>query len=193
MQRIEKLTIDAAPEESKPVMENIKSAFGKVPNIFATTANSPAALKALMGIFGALGNGVLKGKPHEAIALRVGEMNGCKYCTAAHTAKAKMAGATVEETIDFRKGISSDAKIQALLELASLINIKRGALSDSELEDARGAGLSDEEILETLAIVICNIFTNTINALVKTEVDFPAAPDINQCGSGGCNCGCSCH
>ena len=34
------------------------------------------------------------------------------------------------------------------------------------------------EIMETLAIVVLNVFTNTINALVKTEVDFPAAPEL---------------
>jgi len=192
MQRINKLTIESAPEGSKPVMEQIQKAFGKVPNIFASTANSPAALKALMGVFGALDTGVLKGKAHEAIALRVGEMNGCKYCTAAHTAKAKMAGASEAETIDFRKGKSADAKIQALLSLAESINANRGAITDGELEAARGAGLSEEEIMEALAIVICNIFTNSINALVKTEVDFPPAPNLNECGSGGCGCGCNC-
>jgi uncharacterized peroxidase-related enzyme len=178
MQRITAKTIDNAPEASKPVMEKIKGKFGKVPNIFATLGTSPAALKALMGIFGALEEGTLTGKPHEAIALRVGELNGCKYCTAAHTAKAKMAGATPEEAVDFRKGKSSDAKIQSLIKLAEKLNEKRGNLSDGELAAARGAGLTDAEILETLAIVICNVYTNAINALVKTEVDFPKIPEL---------------
>lgn len=178
MQRITALKIADAPEGSKPVMEKIKGKFGKVPNIFASVAHSPAALKALMGIFGALDEGELAGKRHEAVALRVGELNGCKYCTAAHTAKAKMAGASVEEAIGFRKGESADAKTKALLDLATLLNQKRGALSDAELQAARAAGLSDAEIVETLAIVVCNIYTNAINALVQTEVDFPAAPAL---------------
>lgn len=179
MQRIAALDIDSAPEGSKPVMEQIKAKFGKVPNIFASAANSPAALKALMGMFGALDGGGLPGKPHEAIALRVGEMNGCKYCSAAHTAKAKMAGASEEETVQFRKGEADDAKIKVLLDLAGPLNEKRGAISDEELAAARDAGLSDEEIMETLAIVVCNIFTNAINALAKTKVDFPPAPSID--------------
>lgn len=178
MQRISALTIDNAPEDSKPVLEQINSKFGKLPNILATLANSPTALKTLMGVFGALEAGELDGKPHEAIALRIGQMNGCNYCLAAHTAKAKMAGATEDETLAWRKGEADDGRLKALLELATALNEKRGAITDDELAKARGAGLSDGEILEALAIVICNIFTNSINALVKTEVDFPSAPPL---------------
>jgi uncharacterized peroxidase-related enzyme len=178
MQRIEALKISNAPEASKPVMEAIKEKMGKVPNIFATLAHSPAALKSLMGIFGSLEEGKFAGKTHEALALRVGQLNGCKYCISAHTAKAKIAGATDDETIAFRKGEADDPKLQKLLDLAELINEKRGDLTDEELSAVREGGISNEEILETLAIVICNIFTNTTNALVQTEVDFPRAPDI---------------
>ncbi len=179
MQRIPALDIDDAPADSRPVMEQIKGKFGKVPNIFASAANSPAALKALMGCFGALEGGKLNGLPHEAIALRVGQMNGCHYCSAAHTAKARMAGASVEQTLDFRRGKADDARLQALLDLAARLNEKRGALADDELQAARDAGLNDEEIMEALAIVVLNVFTNTINALVQTDLDFPAAPDLD--------------
>lgn len=179
MPRINPLTIENAPEGSVEVLKKIKSNFGKVPNIFATLANSPAALKCLMGLFGALEEGKLNGIPHEAIALRVGELNKCKYCTAAHTGKAKMAGASEEDTIAFRKGKVDDAKLQAILELAETLDKNGTKITDADVEKARKAGLSDEELLEVLAIVVCNIFTNYTNALVQTEVDFPAAPELD--------------
>ena len=179
MPRIDPVTIDNAPEASRPVMEQIKANFGRVPNIFASLAHSPAALKTLMGMFGALEEGALAGKAHEAIALRIGQFHGCKYCTAAHSAKAKMAGATPEEAIGFRKGQSDDPKIQALLTLAETMVDNRGRLDDREVQAARDAGLSDAELLETVAIVACNTMTNYINALVLTEVDFPAVPEID--------------
>jgi len=178
MQRINPVTIENAPEESKPVMEKINEAFGKVPNIFATLANSPSALKSLMGMFGALGEGALAGKAHEAIALRVGEIHGCKYCTAAHSAKAKMAGASDEEALSYRKGTSDDPKIQALLKLAESMVANRGQHTEEDLAAAKSAGISDAEMLETVEIVACNTFTNYINALVLTDVDFPAVPEI---------------
>jgi uncharacterized peroxidase-related enzyme len=179
MPRINPVTIENAPEASKPVMEQIKANFGHVANIFATLAHSPAALKGLIGLFEALDEGALAGKAHEAIALRIGEFHGCKYCTAAHSIKAKMAGATAEETIAFRKGQSDDPKIQALLTLAAAMVNNRGKLDDADVQAAKDAGLSDGELLETVAIVACNTYTNYINALVLTEVDFPAAPAID--------------
>lgn len=179
MPRINPVTMENAPQASKPVMEQLKANFGRVPNIFATLAHSPAALKSLTGMFAALEEGALSGKAHEAIALRLGEFHGCNYCTAAHSVKAKMAGATVEETIAFRKGQSDDPKIQALLTLAATMANNRGKLDDADVQAARDAGLSDAELLETVAIVACNTYTNYVNALVLTEMDFPAAPAID--------------
>lgn len=179
MPRIDPVTIEEAPDQSKPVMEQIKSKFGRLPNIFATLAHSPAALKMLVGAFSALEEGTLSGAPHEAIALRIGQVHGCKYCTAAHSAAARMAGATAEQAIDFRKGRSDDPKIQALLNLADTIVDNRGQVSDQDVQAARDAGVSDAELLETVAIVATNTFTNYINAMAQTEVDFPAAPSID--------------
>ena len=179
MPRINPVTIEDAPEAARPVMEQIKAKFGRVPNIFATLARSPAALKTLTGIFAALEEGALSGKAHEAIALRMGQIHGCKYCTAAHSAKAKMAGATPQEAIGFRKGQSDDPRIQALLTLAETMVDSRGRLDDPEVQAARDAGLTDADLLETVAIVACNTLTNYVNALVLTEVDFPPAPDID--------------
>ena len=178
MPRIDPIQIEDAPEASKAVLEQIKSAFGRVPNIFATLAHSPAALKALTGLFSTLGEGALSGKANEAIALRVGQKHGCKYCTAAHTAKAISVGADAEEAIGFRTGQSKEPKIQALLTLAETMVDNRGQLSDDDIRAAKEAGVSDAELLETVAIVACNTFTNYVNALAKTEVDFPVAPVI---------------
>lgn len=179
MQRIPIVSIGSAPEASKPVLQKIKAKFGRVPNIFASVAHSPVALNTLMGMFGALDEGALAGKAHEAIALCVGETHGCAYCTAAHTAKARMVGLTADETVALRKGESDDPKLKAILSLTTAVVEKRGQVSDSELQAARDAGLSDAEMLEALAIVALNTFTNYINALVQTKLDFPAAPSID--------------
>jgi uncharacterized peroxidase-related enzyme len=179
MQRIPTVEIGDAPKDSQPILEQINKQFGRVPNIFASVAHSPAALKSLMGMFGSLDGGKLAGKAHEAIALRVGEVHGCEYCVSAHTAKAKMVGVTDDEAIAFRRGETNDPRLSAVLSLATSIIEKRGQVSDAELQAARGAGLSDEEVLETLAIVVLNTFTNYLNAIVKTKVDFPRAPAID--------------
>ena len=179
MPRIPALKGNSAPEAAKPVLAQIKETFGRVPNIFATVANSPAALKALMGSFASLDEGVLAGKVHEALALRVGEAHGCRYCVAAHTAKAQMAGVSAEETVAFRKGETDDPKLNAMLAFAGAMVEKRGSVSDDELQALRDQGWTDNEIVEAIAIVALNTYTNYVNAVVQTKLDFPAAPAID--------------
>ena len=70
-------------------------------------------------------------------------------------------------------------KLKAILKLATALVEKRGQVSDGELQAARDGGLSDAEVLEALAIVALNTFTNYINALVRTKVDFPTALSID--------------
>ncbi len=176
MPRIPTVDLDGAPEGAKPILEQIKANFGRVPNFFAGLAHSPAALKTVMGMFGALEEGSLAGEAHEAVTLRVGQLHRCDYCVAAHTAKSKMLGISVEDTLAFRRGEAENPKIKTLLNLTTAMVEKRGQVSDAELQAARDGGLSESEIIECLAIVALNTFTNYANHLMETDVDFPAAP-----------------
>jgi alkylhydroperoxidase family enzyme len=49
----------------------------------------------------------------------------------------------------------------------------KGRVSDATLAEARAAGLDDNEIVELVAHVALNVFTNYLNNLAGTEVDFP--------------------
>ncbi len=71
---------------------------GKYFNIYKGLANSPAAVEALLALGKAFSKGVLTPQEREVIALAVGEVNGCTYCTAAHTVSAKMSGMTIYQT-----------------------------------------------------------------------------------------------
>jgi alkylhydroperoxidase family enzyme len=42
-----------------------------------------------------------------------------------------------------------------------------------EVETLRAAGVSDQEIVEVIAAVAVNIFTNYFNHIAGTEIDFP--------------------
>ena len=71
------------------------------------------------------------------------------------------------------QGRSSDPHIQAVLKLAQAIVTKRGFVSDQDLAEARVAGVSDAEIAEVTVGVAKNIFTNYLNHVAQTEIDFP--------------------
>lgn len=172
MDRIKLLNIDEAPEGSKETLKDVQAKMGKVINIFKAMANSPAALKTYFGINKALSDKVLDNANAERIAIRLAKLNGCEYCNAAHSYLAKDT-LSAEEINSAREGKSSDKKAQAVLDFAQAIMKKSGKVGDDEFENARKAGLSDTEILDIVAIVSLNFFTNAVNNVAQTRVDFP--------------------
>lgn len=150
-----------------------RKAFGATPKMFLTAAQSPATLTALNSLFGTLGKGLLGGKIGERIAIAVAQQNGCEYCLSAHTAIGGMHGVDAAELDAARHGASSDPKASAAIALALAILHTSGRVDDAVLAAARLAGLSDSEIVETVAHVALNVFTNSLNNLAGTDVDFP--------------------
>lgn len=173
MARIEPTTIEHAPESTKATLEGIKGSLGRVPNLLATMGKSPAALNSYMKQKEALATGVLGGKVGESLALAIGNFSGCAYCVSAHDAIGKSVGLSDEERELNRKGQSADPKTQAAISLARSVVETRGWSSDAALAAAKGAGLSEEEILEVVTITVFNLFTNYMNHFLETENDFP--------------------
>ncbi len=167
-------TIDDAPEASRPILEAIQKQMGSVPNIFRLVANSPAALNGLAGLQGALGKGKLSVATRERIALAMAEANGCDYCLSAHTfTGSKFAKLDAIEIAANRAGTSSDPKAAAAVQFARALTAARGAVAPSEIEKVRAAGYGNAEILEIIAHVALNTFTNYVNEALGTEIDFP--------------------
>ena len=173
MARIEPLTVETASPEGAQILSAIKSKIGMVPNLYATMAHSPAALGAALAFGDAMEQSVLSAQVKEQLALAIAGANTCDYCASAHTAIGKMTGVEESELSQNLAGTSSDPKVQALLTLATLIVKSRGNLTDVEIAEAREAGVSDAEIVEVVATVAINVFTNYFNHIAETVIDFP--------------------
>ena len=178
MARIEPINPKDATGKAKDLLDGVQEKFGKVPNIFKTMANSPAALEGFLQLHGALAGGVLSESFQEQIALCVSELNGCNYCLAAHTAMGKGVGLSEDETIASRQAISTDSKTQAGLLFARKIVSSQGSISDDDYNAVTQAGYSSKEIIEIVALVAKNIFANYFNHIAETAIDFPAAPSV---------------
>jgi len=155
------------------VLAQIQGAFGATPNMFKAVANSTAALKSMWGSFGALGGGVIGARLGEQIAVAIADRNDCEYCLAAHTALGRKAGATAEEMSAAQAGESSDPKTAAALRFALAVVNNRAKIEDAQVQDLRAAGFGEEEIVEILAHVALNLFTNYVNVAFQVPVDFP--------------------
>lgn len=161
---------------SKEMLQQIHSAFGATPNMFKAVANSPAALKSMWGSFGALGAGSLGAKLGEQIAVAIANRNRCAYCLAAHTVLGQNAGVSAADMSTAQAGRSGDAKTQAALTFALMIVERRAAINQTDVEAVRSAGFNDSEIVEIMAHVALNIFTNYVNVAYNVPVDFPVVP-----------------
>jgi len=167
-------TIEAAPLEAQPLLQVVKKQLGVVPNLFRLIASSPAALEGYVGMLGALGKGALPAPTRERIALAVAEVNGCAYCLSAHTYLGRnVAKLDDAEMSANRNGASNDPKADAAVRFATKVAQMRGHVSDEDLQTVRSAGYTDAQVIEIVQHVALNTWTNYINAIAETEIDFP--------------------
>jgi uncharacterized peroxidase-related enzyme len=167
-------TIAAAPEASQPMLEAVKKQLGVVPNLFRMVSTSPVALEGYLSLSGALSKGQLPAATRERIALAVAELNGCSYCLSAHTYLGKnLAKLDDAEMTANRNGASNDPKADAAVRFAAKVVTERGHLQAKDVEAVKQAGYDDGQILEIVLHVALNTWTNYINEIAQTEIDFP--------------------
>jgi len=175
MNRIPLIDRASAPASVAGTLDAIHGAFGATPNMFRTVAQSPAALNALWGFFGALGNGgSIDAQLGEKIAVAVANRNDCHYCLAAHTALGRKAGASAAEMGAAQTGQSDDPLTAAALAFALKLVEARGQVTEAEVQALRSAGFSDGQVVEIVAHVALNLFTNYVNVAFAVPVDFPS-------------------
>ena len=173
MSRIALPTAENIPAASQPILEAIGKKLGMVPNLYAMEALSTAALEGHMGLSAAV-NKTLDITLRERISLAVAQVNGCDYCLSAHTyIAANMAKLDAAEIAAARQGHSADPKADAAVAFAKTISETRGKVSDEDLAVVRAAGFSDAQIVEIVTNVALITYTNLLNNVAETAIDFP--------------------
>ncbi|MCB0354161.1 MAG: carboxymuconolactone decarboxylase family protein [Bdellovibrionales bacterium] len=173
MTRIQPAQIESAQPKQRELFDLVKKKLGMVPNFHATVGNSPTALEAYLAYGDVLSHGELSPKVREQIALVVAQQNKCEYCISAHSALGKTVGLKEDELSQSRKAIAAEPKIDSILKFADNVVRTHGQVSSESLALLREHGVSDGEIVEIVALVSLNIFTNYINNVAETVVDFP--------------------
>lgn len=173
MSRITVPSREAAPSASKPLLDAVEKQLGVVPNLFRLIGLSTAALQGFLGFNGSLGK-ALDVKTRERIALAVAQVNGCDYCLSAHTYLGlNLAKIDATEIALNRKGASTDAKANAAVSFAVKVAKSRGHVGDADIKAVKDAGYAEAQIVEIIAVVAENVFTNFVNNVAHTEIDFP--------------------
>jgi uncharacterized peroxidase-related enzyme len=177
MSRLYTQPISEATGHAAQLFSAIKSAVGMVPNAYATVGNnSPVALEAALNLDGALRRSSLSAQEIEIIKLAASEASGCDYCLAAHTLMGKKSGLSREAILGLRHGRpSGDERNDALADFARSLVTTRGTASIDAVNAIRAAGFSDAQIVDSLLAIASITFTNLLNRVNDTTLDFPAA------------------
>jgi uncharacterized peroxidase-related enzyme len=178
MSTLKPLTREQASPAIQPIFDAMKSKIGKVPNLYATIANSPNTLPAYLAFDEALGKGVFNARERQAIFLVVSQINGCHYCQSAHTAIAKMNGFTEEETIQLRTATITDKKLNALTTLVSEITRTHGRPSQQALDAFQLAGYGNDALVELVAHIGYKTVANYLHNIADFPIDFPLAKQL---------------
>jgi uncharacterized peroxidase-related enzyme len=173
MSRINVVTTDKADQEQTELLEAIHAKLGMVPNFLRVFANSPAALRAFLGLHALARGGRLEEQTRERIALALAQQNDCQYCVSAHTAIGRKTGLSSAEMAANRAGTSTDAKAAAAVRFARALAERNGEVTTAELQAVRNAGYRDAEIVEIITHVGLNVLTNILGKASQVEIDFP--------------------
>lgn len=182
MKNLQVITREQATPKAQEILDGMQKRIGMVPNLYGVAAASYPGVKALFDLSGTLAAGEFTPQEGEAIALVIAEGNGCEYCLAAHTAAAIMHGFSEAHTFELRNATIDDPKLGALTALAKAIVSTRG-WPDQDLIDAFFAvGYSRAALVELVGMVALHTFTNYLNHISGTPIDFSAAKSLESTG-----------
>lgn len=173
MSRIAVVTPATATAEQQALLDAIQAKLGMVPNFLKVFANSPAALRAFLGLHSIAGEGSLDAPTRERIALALAQQNTCEYCLAAHTAIGRKAGLTGQEIQANRAGGSEDARAAVAVQFARALVEHKGDVTTAEIQSMRDVGYTDAAIVEVITHVGMNLLTNILGKASRVEIDFP--------------------
>jgi uncharacterized peroxidase-related enzyme len=158
---------------AQPLLAAVEKQLGIVPNLFRLIAHSPATLQGYLGFNAGLAK-ALDVRTRERIALAIAQLNGCDYCLSAHTYLGLNLAKIDEAEIALnRQGASADPKASAAVGFAVKVAQAGGKVADADLAGVRAAGFSEAQVVEIVALVAENVFTNYLNNVAATPIDFP--------------------
>jgi alkylhydroperoxidase family enzyme len=151
-----------APERSLPVLKGALAGGGQLSNFIGVLAGSPATLRAYARFRSELRHGALPWATQQRIALAVAEQQSSEYALSTLQRTAREAGLGLDEIALAREFDSHDEREATLLRFVKALLESEGPPPLHVHEEAREAGWTDEQILETVAHVALSSFGNLV-------------------------------
>lgn len=168
--RFDVVSLDDLPADLRERIELIASKSGFVPNVFLALAHRPAELRAFMDYHDALmypakEGPTLSAAERELIVVATSGANHCTYCVVAHGAILRVRSKDPEiadKVATNPWGAALEPRKRAIVDLALQIATDSATLGEEDLEVAREAGLTEDEIWDIGAITALFAMSNRI-------------------------------
>ncbi len=165
-------TVATAPEAAQPIFQEVKAAFGFVPNLQAHMAESPELLAGYTALWDLFAKTSLTPHEQQVVYLTANFENDCHYCMAGHTTLAKMQKMDPAVIEALRNGTPlPDARLEALHRFATLMVRNRGFVGDAAVDEFIAAGFTRRNVLEVVLGAATKLMSNYTNHIVHTPLD----------------------
>ena len=158
----------------KAILDQAVKAVGFLPNMYANMVNAPAVLSTYLHGYALFrSESGLKPAEQEVVFLAVSQVNGCTYCTAAHSMiadkKSGVPGAVLEA---IRAGQPIlDARLAALYALTAEMVKTQGRPAADTVQAFLGAGFQEKDVLYIVLAIVVKTLSNYSNHAFATPVD----------------------
>lgn len=170
MPYVKPLSIEEAPEKSRPILKAIKEKFGKSLNLFNSLAYQPDVLGGVTQINDGMRED-LPEKLRELAYYKASQINKCDYCSHYHEQAAKQAGVTqkqLEALATYADSDAFDAEEKAVLSYSE--QLTKTANVDKATVDELKKTLDEKQLVSLAAAVALANFTNRVNHGLAVEL-----------------------
>jgi alkylhydroperoxidase family enzyme len=158
-----------ARPETRTGLQLLKVSPLEAPQLLGGLSKSLAAMRAYARASHALAHGQLTARQRQQIALAVAEINGCGSRIGHGVQNNGDAHLSETEIEQARRASSQEAREDAMLHFTQAVVLQRGAIKHKDLRAVRSAGFSESEIVEIVANIALNIFTDYLSLISRTE------------------------
>jgi len=155
------------PDDLRERIAAIAEKSGFVPNVFLALGHRPAELRAFLDYHDAVmeRDGGLTKAERELVVVATSGANSCTYCVVAHGAILRIRAkdpriadrvATNPWTVELTE------RQRAIVDLALALAVEPATFGADDLDDARAAGLTDEEVWDVGAVTALFALSNRI-------------------------------
>lgn len=161
------------------LMADAEAKLGFLPNMYTYMARLPPVLDGYLRTYEDFrAQSGFTPAEQETVFLTISRVNGCHYCTAAHSMIAeKKSGVPADSLAALRDGRTlPDSGLQAVAAFTEAMVVSRGAPGKPAVDAFLAAGYGEKQVLGVVLAIACKTFSNYVNHLAATPVDDVFAP-----------------